>query len=57
MTNELRNTNLPKHLRESLENHYAKCARFGLNPDFATKARKQAEERGDDFNPIHGLVG
>jgi hypothetical protein len=47
---------LPKHLQECVSNYYEKCNKFGIDPDWAYKAYKKAEERGDHFNPIYGLI-
>jgi len=45
---------LPKHLQEALSHYYDKCHFFGLNPDWAIKAKEKADN--DDFNPIHGMI-
>ena len=47
---------LPAHLVNVINKYEAKCKSFGVEADWAYKAMKKAEERGDDFNPIHALV-
>lgn len=57
MKTDLTNSVFPKHLQEVVSNHENKCEEFGINPNWAKEAKELAEKRGDDFNPLHGLVG
>lgn len=54
---ELEKSDLPPHLKSSLEKYYRKAGKFGLDPNFFAKVKKEADKRGDDFNPIHGVIG
>lgn len=49
-------TKLPKHLQDCVNKYEAKCAAFGIDPNWHVKAYQKAEERGDDFNPIYGMI-
>ena len=49
-------TNLPPHLAKLVNDYESKCAEFGINPNWHVEALALAEQRGDDFNPIHGLI-
>jgi len=47
----------PKEVMDKIKAYEDRQRAWGLNPNFAQEALEKAEERGDDFNPIHGLIG
>ena len=53
----LAGSNLPAHLKAALERHYRKAASFGIDPDFIAKSKAKADKSGNDFNPVHAVIG
>ena len=54
--NELIEANLPPHLKAMLIEYFDKCDTLGINPDWTKQALDKANNKGNDFNPIHGMI-